>query len=150
MVSVKSTIAVPLAQQLYKNVELKNCCQAACFFKMLRRPPATKLYHCADLVKNLQLAFNFWFHPVVPSARGYDADGHHLYFDVYEPFIQDVEYGFKCFRHLASLNVFVDMHDDDASLSRLINMLLGPVQAGVKPFVLRLKCLKSEQVRSST
>jgi len=48
-----------------------------------------------------------------------------------------------------SFNVFVDMHNDDASLSRLVNMLLGPVQTGVKPFVLRLKCLGSDQVTSS-
>ena len=90
------------------------------------------------MVKNLQLGFSLLFDS---TDHQNDEDGHHPFFDIYEPFMQDLQYGLDQLHSLTSLNVSVDMDRDPTALTRLIHLLDGELQAGSDPFVLRLKCL---------
>ena len=113
------------------------------FFRMLRKPSATMAsYNPRSLVENLQLSFSLELGATSPSRGAYYPDGRHFFFDVYEPFIRDVEYVIHHLSSLVSLNIFVDMVQDPAAFTRIINMLRGKrVQPAIKPFVLRLKSL---------
>jgi hypothetical protein len=141
LVLVNRSLSTSFAHQLYKNIHLTHLDQASRFFQMLRRPSATKLYCAADMVKNLQLGFGLRFGSTDQQINA--KDGCHPFFDIYEPFMQDLRYGLKQLHSLASLNVFVDMDRDPTALTRLINLLDGELQAGSHPFVLRLKCLNT-------
>lgn len=138
MVLVNRSLATSFAHQLYKNVHLKNMDQASRFFQMLRRPSATQLYCCADMVRNLQLGFSLWLGSMDQQNN---VDGRHPFFDIYKPFMQDLQYGLEQLHSLSSLNVFVDMDRDPTALARLIHLLDGDLQKGSDPYVLRLKCL---------
>jgi hypothetical protein len=140
MVLVNRSLSRSFAHQLYTNVHLKNMDQASRFFQMLQRPSATKLYCCADMVKNLQLGFSLRFGS---TDQQNDEDGRHPLFDIYEPFMDDLQHGLDQLHSLTSLNVSVDMDRDPTALTRLINMLDGELEAGSDPFVLRLKCLNN-------
>jgi hypothetical protein len=138
MVLVNRGLSPSFAHQLYTNVHLKNVDQASRFFQMLQQPSATELYCCADMVKNLQLGFSLRFDSTYQQN---DEDGRHPFFHIYEPFMQDLQYGLDRLHSLTSLNVSVDMDRDPTALTRLIHLLDGELQAGSDPFVLRLKCL---------
>jgi hypothetical protein len=141
MVLVNRSLAPSFAHQLYKNVHLKNMDQASRFFQMLRQPSATQLYCCADMVRNLQIGFSLRFGSVDQQNN---VDGRHPFFDIYEPFMQDLQYGLEQLHSLTSLNVFVDLDRDPTALARLIHLLDGELQKGSDPYVLRLKCLNME------
>jgi len=100
-------------------------------------------YNPRSLVKNLQLSFSLQLGATSPSTGAYYADGRHFFFHMYEPFIRDVERGIHHLSSLVSLNIFVDMVEDPAAFTRIINILRGKrIRAIIKPFVLRLKSLR--------
>jgi hypothetical protein len=70
-----------------------------------------------------------------------DEDDCHPFFDIYEPFMQDLQYGLGQLHSLTSLNLSADMDRDPTILRRLIHLLDGELQVGSDPFVLRLKYL---------
>jgi len=140
---IKHDLAKPLAMKLYNCVELKDLDQATMFFKMLQNSDRHTLYRSAHLVKHLQLSFSLRFRASGPSSRSrkaHDSDGRHYFWDIYNPFMDDVQRGFELLKHLDSLNVAVEMERDPTAIARLINML-GDMSPDRKPFVLRLKCL---------
>ena len=143
MVLVNQSLSQSFVHQLYTNVHLKNMDQGSCFFQMLQQPCAIKLYCCADMVKNLQLGFSLRFGS---TDQKNDEDGHHPFFNIYQPFMHILQHGLDQLHSLTSLNVSVDMDRDPTAFTRLIHWLDGELQAGSVPFVLRLKCLNMMEV----